>query len=443
MDISCNLAAAEVLKSLTDADAHECSHSSITHLPTIVLAFLAIPVVVGLYSEFAGELAFDTLLPCFLSMLVLAHYLAYTLHPLVLILPYCIFLFWAIVWTFQKPSHRRLRKKVEKGVGWGMVVDVGDMGMGGVEGRKGMVRQQGGRLQKVGAQGQGQGGLGKGDGFRTAARNSTGRQGADRGAGGTDRGGKGVGGTEGKGKGEGTGVKGEGRGLSRSKGIGRGMQASTEKDECMDIDMGAFAFTVQAETDSAGVDPGADADADETETGSGGSGVCVDADVLSQVPQQIRNMILTDWRGTWELEELEEGVEGEEVEEVEEGGKEEGDYLRGLVWNGGAGMGTATATVTGVGAGGVGGGRGRLSSPQARQFRSHYSYCRYAEEALLHALSSYRTQVLAGQLLHLSLLDEDLLASSDQLTYSGHIHVRDLALMLGDILHYYRPYGNI
>lgn len=52
---------------------------------------------------------------------------------------------------------------------------------------------------------------------------------------------------------------------------------------------------------------------------------------------------------------------------------------------------------------------------------------------------------IVGSIFFLSLLDEQELTSADtplrQLKYSGQVHVRDLALMLEEILYFYRPAG--
>ena len=54
--------------------------------------------------------------------------------------------------------------------------------------------------------------------------------------------------------------------------------------------------------------------------------------------------------------------------------------------------------------------------------------------------------MLEGKLYNLSLLDEEELTSASTIeelaSYQGLVHVRDLAMMLGDLLHYYRPFGH-
>lgn len=55
--------------------------------------------------------------------------------------------------------------------------------------------------------------------------------------------------------------------------------------------------------------------------------------------------------------------------------------------------------------------------------------------------------LLPGSLYYISLLDEEQLTSAETpkrlLVYSGQVHVRDLALMLEEILYFYRPQGKL
>ena len=55
--------------------------------------------------------------------------------------------------------------------------------------------------------------------------------------------------------------------------------------------------------------------------------------------------------------------------------------------------------------------------------------------------------IFLGSLYYFSLLDEELLTSANSprrlLRYTGHVHVRDLALMLEEILYFYRPQGRV
>ena len=85
------------------------------------------------------------------------------------------------------------------------------------------------------------------------------------------------------------------------------------------------------------------------------------------------------------------------------------------------------------------------SSEVVTHFREYFGFCYEADSALLHVLYSYRKQMLENKLYNLSLLDEEELASASTIeelaSYQGLIHVRDLAMMLGDLLHYYRPFG--
>jgi hypothetical protein len=86
-----------------------------------------------------------------------------------------------------------------------------------------------------------------------------------------------------------------------------------------------------------------------------------------------------------------------------------------------------------------------LSSEEVHRFRHLHGFSTEVDDVLLHILGSYRQQVLDGKLYHLSLLDEQNLINATSVlelaTFDGSVHIRDMAMMLGDLLHYYRPFG--
>ena len=88
----------------------------------------------------------------------------------------------------------------------------------------------------------------------------------------------------------------------------------------------------------------------------------------------------------------------------------------------------------------------RSNSRAVTQFHAEH-VALTAKRDIVRVISSYRDQMLDGKLYYLSLYDEQLLTSADSgkqlLKYAGHVHVRDLACMLEEVLYFYRPEGQL
>jgi hypothetical protein len=86
-----------------------------------------------------------------------------------------------------------------------------------------------------------------------------------------------------------------------------------------------------------------------------------------------------------------------------------------------------------------------FSSEEVYKFRHLHGFSTEVDGVLLHILGSYRQQMLDGKLYHLSLLDELNLTNATTMQelaqFDGSVHVRDMAMMLGDLLHYFTPFG--
>lgn len=387
MHVCADLAAGEILRALDDKDANDCRRSNHVGLSMVVLAFIAIPIFVGVLSETGGDLALDTALPSLLGSFILANALAYEISVFLVIIPYlAIVMYFLIKWYLYAPALKRVQKiRAEK------------------ERRNATVART-----DVG-------------GWNTALRGAP---------------------------------------LSTIA----WMKFSTAA-----VDFAAFSiyymgftrlirkrwekFLGEAEAErletqwqimnlplpmQGRVLGGWHTNDDKHAQATTAEGKEEAENLWSTLPHRVRKMCPgRDWMDKWDLE----------------GEDDEGDYLTDLMnrrWFHAAPAPEEEdddVSLTN---------EQRLaefaapkkifqSSLVATQFREFYSFCYDADSVLLHLLFSYRKQLLGGRLYHVSLLDEQTLtaaASMEELaSYQGVIHVRDLAMILADLLHYYRPYG--
>ncbi|KAJ1429393.1 REJ domain-containing protein [Ochromonadaceae sp. CCMP2298] len=116
LKIAEHLAAATILRTISDADAHEARQAHNSHIPWAALWVVGIPVVVGVFSKAGGELVLDTVLPTLLSMLIVAHYLLYTYSAALLVLPYLgLLLFLYLRWAWYRRAQERVAQAIARG----------------------------------------------------------------------------------------------------------------------------------------------------------------------------------------------------------------------------------------------------------------------------------------------------------------------------------------
>ncbi|KAJ1411051.1 hypothetical protein B484DRAFT_455723, partial [Ochromonadaceae sp. CCMP2298] len=116
LKIAEHLAAATILRTISDVDAHEAKQAHNSHTPWVALLVVSIPVVVGVFSNAAGELMLDTVLPTLLSMLIVVHYLLYTYSVALLVLPYLgLILFFYLRWAWYRRAQERVAQAMARG----------------------------------------------------------------------------------------------------------------------------------------------------------------------------------------------------------------------------------------------------------------------------------------------------------------------------------------
>jgi hypothetical protein len=109
LKIAESLAAGQILRHIDDRDISNFRTASSLKLPVVFFAVVAIPVIIGLVSEAAGDIMLDTVLPSAFSMLILAHYFLWQLSPLLVIVPYALL----VVFVF---TRRQLYTAAERRV---------------------------------------------------------------------------------------------------------------------------------------------------------------------------------------------------------------------------------------------------------------------------------------------------------------------------------------
>jgi hypothetical protein len=97
-------------------------------LPIMFFMVVAIPVIIGLMNEAAGDIMLDTVLPSAFSMLIVAHYFLWLISPLLVIVPYAVII--ALILTrgyiYDQASYRvqqmrarlNTRREMKKVAGW-------------------------------------------------------------------------------------------------------------------------------------------------------------------------------------------------------------------------------------------------------------------------------------------------------------------------------------
>jgi len=110
LKVSENLAAGQILRHIDDRDIRNFRHASKLSLPVLLLTVVAIPVLIGLASESAGEIGLDTVLPSVFSMLVVAHYMLWQISPVIVILPYSVLL---VLLVTRPLALNKARKRME------------------------------------------------------------------------------------------------------------------------------------------------------------------------------------------------------------------------------------------------------------------------------------------------------------------------------------------
>ena len=120
MQVSDNLAAGQILRHIDDHDIQNFRRAGIIQVPVLFLSIVAIPVVFNVLSEASGEIALDTVLPSAFSMFVVVHYMAWYVSPILVILPYVVFVLYLlsrdkVYQTAKQRVHaREERQRVKK-----------------------------------------------------------------------------------------------------------------------------------------------------------------------------------------------------------------------------------------------------------------------------------------------------------------------------------------
>jgi hypothetical protein len=385
MHVSVDLAAGEILRALDDKDANDCHRANDVGLSMVVLAFIAIPIFVGVLTETGGDIALDTALPSFLSMFILANYLAYNMSVFLVILPYALIVaYFLIKWYGYAPALRHVRKLRAEKERRNATVCRTDVASWNVALRSTPLITIAWRK------------------FITSL--------IDFGA-----------------------FTIYYMGFLRNvrKKYREYMDDTKEEEVKVQWQIMNLPLPMQAR-----VIDSLHAVGDKHAHAASAAGKQDSRDLWSSLPHRVRKMCPgKDWTELWDLN-------GEE---------EEGDYLTDLMnrrWfhvaqepqdDSNRAIELRRAALAAVPR------KLFTSSVAAMQFREFYSFCYEADAVLLHLLFSYRKQLLSSRLYHVSLLDEQTLTGAtsmeDLAAYKGVIHVRDLAMMLADLMHYYRPFG--
>ena len=128
LKISDSLAAGQILRHIDDRDISNFRVASSLKLPLMFFMVVAIPVIIGLVNEAAGDIMLDTVLPSAFSMLIVAHYFLWMISPLLVIVPYALIIAVIVMrgYIFDQASRRvqqmrtRLqgRKELRAVAGW-------------------------------------------------------------------------------------------------------------------------------------------------------------------------------------------------------------------------------------------------------------------------------------------------------------------------------------